>query len=209
MHGGWHGDDYDAAFDARARRGIDVHGEARLVESLGVTSVLDAGCGTGRVAIELARRGHAVVGVDVDASMLHQARRKAPELAWVLADLAALRLVDRAGAVRHFDAAVMAGNVLLFVEAGTEGAVVAAVARHLRPGGLLVAGFQLDAGGITLDDYDTLCTRAGLRLAQRWATWDRQPWTPLGGYAVSVHRRDDPHPVSAGPARRSSSGERC
>ena len=34
------------------------------------TTVLDAWCGTGRVAVELARRGVRVVGVDVDASML-------------------------------------------------------------------------------------------------------------------------------------------
>ena len=52
-------------------------------------SVLDAGCGTGRVAIELARHGVDVVGVDVDASMIGEARRRAPELEWVEADLAA------------------------------------------------------------------------------------------------------------------------
>ena len=34
------------------------------------TSVLDAGCGTGRAAIELAHCGMTVVGVDVDRSML-------------------------------------------------------------------------------------------------------------------------------------------
>ena len=51
-------------------------------------SVLDAGCGTGRVAIELSRRGHDVVGVDVDEAMLEAARAKAPDLTWVQGDLA-------------------------------------------------------------------------------------------------------------------------
>src|SRR5262249_53540301 len=64
-------------------------GEADLVESLmreaGGTRVLDAGCGTGRVAIELARRGFSVVGLDSDTVMLDTARAKAPELSWVQA----------------------------------------------------------------------------------------------------------------------------
>ena len=49
--------------------------------------MLDAGCGTGRVAIELAHRGFSVVGIDSDAAMLHTARAKAPELSWIHADL--------------------------------------------------------------------------------------------------------------------------
>lgn len=56
------------------------------------TRVLDAGCGTGRVARELAQRGVAVVGVDVDAQMLATARAKAPELVWIEHDLASLDL---------------------------------------------------------------------------------------------------------------------
>jgi 2-polyprenyl-3-methyl-5-hydroxy-6-metoxy-1,4-benzoquinol methylase len=50
--------------------------------------VLDAGCGTGRIARELARRGLAVVGVDLDDVMLATARRKAPDIEWHTADLA-------------------------------------------------------------------------------------------------------------------------
>ena len=36
--------------------------------------MLDAGCGTGRVAIELAARGFSVVGMDLDEAMLDTAR---------------------------------------------------------------------------------------------------------------------------------------
>ena len=57
---------YQARFDALAAQGVDIHGEATLVRSFNPTSVLDAGCGTGRIAIELARHGIDVIGVDID-----------------------------------------------------------------------------------------------------------------------------------------------
>jgi SAM-dependent methyltransferase len=178
----WDGNEYQARFDSLAARGVDVHGEVAFVLGLdpAPSSVLDAGCGTGRVAIELARRGVAVVGVDVDPSMLATARRNAPRLDWREHDLATLDLG------RTFDAAVMAGNVLLFTPAGTQAAVVAGCARHVGPGGVLVAGFQLDRG-YSLDEYDEHCAAAGLTLAERFATWDREPFAG-GDYALSLHR---------------------
>ena len=196
-------DDYDRRFEEAARAGQDMHGEASLVASLGVRSVLDAGCGTGRVAIELARRGIDVVGVDVDEAMLAQARAKAPHLDWRLADLAEADLIiaEAEGSLpRHFDAVVAAGNVMIFLEPGTEGAVVANLARHLAAGGALVAGFQLD-GRLDLAVFDEHCRRAGLDLAHRWATWERDAWREGGDYAVSVHRRGAP-----GGARRPATG---
>ncbi|WP_371787129.1 class I SAM-dependent DNA methyltransferase [Streptomyces albidoflavus] len=178
----WNGDAYQARFDEIAAGGGEVHGEAELVRSLGPVSVLDAGCGTGRVAVELARHGIEVVGVDLDASMLATARRLAPGLAWHRSDLAGLDLG------RSFDVVVMAGNVPLFTAPGTEAALVAGVARHVRPGGgRLVAGFSLDRG-YTLEAYDAHASAAGLDLEARYATWDREPYDG-GAYAVSVHRR--------------------
>ena len=150
-------------------------------------SVLDAGCGTGRVALELARRGLDVVGVDADPGMLAVARTKAPDLEWVLADLSELDLRQGDGR-RRFEAAVLAGNVMIFVVPGTEGAVVERIAGHLRPGGLMVAGFQVMADRLPLERYDELAAAVGLTLAERFATWDRDPWVPGGDYAVSVHR---------------------
>lgn len=177
----WDGDDYQARFDQMAATGADVHGEATFVRAYEPASVLDAGCGTGRVAVELARHGIEVVGVDVDASMLATARGQAPELEWIESDLAALELG------RAFDAVVMAGNVPLFTPAGTEAALVAGVARHVAPGGVLIAGFSLDRGydGPT---YDADAAAVGLELGERFATWARQPFGG-GDYAVSVHRR--------------------
>lgn len=155
--------------------------------------MLDAGCGTGRVGIELARRGHHVVGVDLDPAMLDLARSKAPELAWIQGDLANT-VISRdssisgdAGERRLFDAAVAAGNVMIFLERGTEAAVVANIASHLRPGAVLVAGFQLSDGYLALHVYDALAERNGLELDARYSTWEGAPFDG-GDYAVSVHR---------------------
>ena len=173
---------YDQRWEELAAAGHNVHGEADLVESLGPRSVLDGGCGTGRVAIELARRGLDVTGVDVDPSMLDVARSKGPGLRWVHADLADVDLG------RTFDVVVLAGNVMIFLAPGTEPLVVANLARHLKPGGALVAGFQVEDGRLALADYDAYAEAAGLVLAERWATWDRAPYAG-GDYGVSVHRR--------------------
>jgi SAM-dependent methyltransferase len=178
----WEGDEYQARFDRLAASGTDVHGEATFVRAYHPSSVLDAGCGTGRVAIELARHGIEVVGVDVDASMLATARRVAPDLTWHESDLTTLDLG------RTFDLVVMAGNVPLFTPPGTEAALVAGVAAHVAAGGRLVAGFSVDRGYST-DDYDAHTAAAGLTLEDRFSAWDRAPWSPGGDYAVSVHRR--------------------
>jgi SAM-dependent methyltransferase len=178
--GVWDGTDYQAQFDALAADGVDVHGEAHFVATLGPRSVLDAGCGTGRVAIELARRGIETVGVDADPSMISTARQRAPELTWLVAGLDSLDLG------RTFDMVVMAGNVPLFTPAGTHEALVAGCARHVSPVGTLVCGFQLGRG-YDLATYDQHCGQAGLELMQRWATWDCESFTADAGYAVSVH----------------------
>jgi SAM-dependent methyltransferase len=173
-------DSYEQRWQRLAEAGVDPHGEAALVQTYTPAAVLDAGCGTGRVAVELARRGIAVVGVDGDPDMIDAARAKAPGLRWIVADLAELALPDR------FDVVVLAGNVVPYVAADRRAAAVAACARHLAPDGVLVAGFALRPGWPTLDDYDRWCAGAGLTLGDRWATWDRRPYTG-GDYAVSTH----------------------
>src|ERR1700720_568673 len=138
--------DYDARWDALADQGQNIHGEADLVEILlresGASRVLDAGCGTGRVAIELARRGFSVVGVDFDATMLAVAHTKEPELEWIEADLTDLTAMVDA----EFDLALLAGNVMIFLDPGTEAAALHELGTHLAPGGLLVSGFQIWPG---------------------------------------------------------------
>ncbi|MCY4272918.1 MAG: class I SAM-dependent methyltransferase [bacterium] len=177
------GRDYDARWERLAAEGQNPHGEADFADSLlgGAGRVLDAGCGTGRVAIELARRGYGIAGVDIDDEMISGARAKAPELEWHQMDLASFDLGEA------FDTVVMAGNVLLFTAPGTEAAVVERCAAHLGAGGALVAGFGLRGGGYGLSRYDADCAAAGLVLAERYSTWERGAWEG-GDYAVSVHR---------------------
>lgn len=162
-----------------------MHGEATFVRAYEPATVLDAGCGTGRVGIELSTRGIDVVGVDVDASMLATARSRGPAVEWIESDLRSLDLG------RTFDVVVMAGNVPLFTPPGTQAELVAAVGAHVGTGGVLVAGFSTDWSDrpYDVDRYDAACADAGLVLAERFSTWDRQTWTPAANYAVSVHRR--------------------
>lgn len=185
------GQDYDEQLAARLA-GRDPHGEANFVEGAAARllnaggrpiRVLDGGCGTGRVGIELARRGFDVTGVDIDRAMLDVARQKAPDLDWQVDDLAEFT------AGQLFTVAVLAGNVMIFVGRGREPAVVGNLAALIEPSGLLIAGFELTSGGLTLAEYDAICARRGLELAERWSTWDAAGWYDACGYAVSVHRR--------------------
>jgi len=73
---------------------------AFIMEEFGLPSgstILDAGCGVGRHAIELARHGYRVVGVDISSGMLDEARRLASqagvEVEWVQADISKFRLL--------------------------------------------------------------------------------------------------------------------
>lgn len=180
--GGDGGAAYDERFRALAASGRDVHGEAAYVAALvpAGSRVLDAGCGTGRVGIELARRGYDVVGVDSDASMLAVARRTAPELSWRLEDLAALAQAP------SYDLVVAAGNVMIFLAPGTGPEVVRRLAGALRPGGLLVSGWG--TAELAVQEYDGWAAAAGLEPVARHATWQGEPLTDDAHWCVAVDR---------------------
>ena len=184
-------DQYDERWAALAASGQEVHGEVNLVEALlrehGLTGpVLDAGCGTGRVAVELTARGHEVTGVDLDPALLDAARAKDRRPQWITADLA---LLGPEVAPGPFAAVVAAGNVMIFVARGTEAAVLANLAARLQPGGLLIAGFQVRAGRLGIDEHDEHCAAAGLEPVAHFATWERDPLGAAPDYVVAVHRR--------------------
>ncbi|PMR61665.1 SAM-dependent methyltransferase [Verrucosispora sp. ts21] len=184
-HSQWYVD----RFRQLAAEGADLAGEARLVDALVPprSRILDAGCGTGRVGTELAARGHTVVGVDADPVLVEAARADHPGPRWLVADLATLDLAA-AGEPEPFDAAVLAGNVMTFVAAGTEVAVLRQVAAHVRPDGVIAIGFGTDRG-YPLADFDAHVAAAGLRRDHRFATWDLRPWHDDADFAVSVLRR--------------------
>jgi SAM-dependent methyltransferase len=68
------------------------------------SAVLDMGCGTGRHAVALARRGYRVTGVDIAAGMLAEARKAAAAagvtVEWIVAD------ATQFTSPRRFDAAL-------------------------------------------------------------------------------------------------------
>jgi SAM-dependent methyltransferase len=146
--------------------------------------VLDAGSGTGRVSAALAERGHTVVGVDVDPALVEAARADYPGPRFVVADLATFDLAGEA----PFDAAVLAGNVLVFVTPGSERQVLARVATHVRPDGVVVAGFATDRQ-YRVPAFDADCAAVGLLLEHRFATWDLRPWRDDAPWVVTVLRR--------------------
>lgn len=139
------GRDYADAYDA-IYRSKDYEGEVDLIERVlarnglgGPRRLLDLGCGTGNHALPLARRGHAVVGVDRSSGMLTRARAKALAetfafpLEFHLADIRELDLGQR------FEAVLMMFTVLGYqFEDADLTAALAAVRRHLEPGGLFV-----------------------------------------------------------------------
>lgn len=196
LTGGTSGTEYAARFAKLAASGADMHGEATFCAALASPGarVLDAGCGTGRVAIRLAEQGFPVVGLDVDDSMLAVAREQAPGLRWVLGDLA-----DTSGLLvgeHPFDLVVLAGNVVPLVAEGALPDVVRSLISVLGPEGLLVAGFGLDAAHLprgcpvtSLEEYDAALAAHGLGVTDRFASWDAQPFEDGAGYAVTVARR--------------------
>jgi SAM-dependent methyltransferase len=104
--------------------------------------ILDIGCGTGRHAIELARRGFHVTAIDISSGMLMQAIAKARaarvEVEWVHSDASSYR------AKEPFDAGLcLCGSALTMVDieadpAEHDTAILRGIAASLKPGATFV-----------------------------------------------------------------------
>jgi SAM-dependent methyltransferase len=97
--------------------------------------LLDAGCGTGRYAIELARRGYLVRGIDLSPELIDVAERSAHDLrvpaSFTVGDILAQPS-------RRFDAILCRGVLNDFVDDDSRAVVFAAFARAVRPAGVLI-----------------------------------------------------------------------
>lgn len=152
-------DEWAATYDA------DLTGEAQGYVAPSVTAdavvaaagtggeMLDAGCGTGLVGVELSRRGVGTVdGLDVSPGMLERARATGAYRDLAEADLtAALALPDD-----RYDVVVCVGTL---THAHVGPSALSEFARVIRPGGYLVATVLDDAweSGGYRPEVDRLC----------------------------------------------------
>jgi len=125
-------------YDATAGQAVTDPATAELLRLSGDvrgTRVLDAACGQGRVARELALRGASVTGVDISAALLAKAEAMEADrslgITYIRADLAGTGVL----AGQEFDSAVC--NYGLSDIDDLDG-VMAAIARLVRPAGSFV-----------------------------------------------------------------------
>ncbi len=132
--------------DGRLRRWIQP--ADKLVEQLGVaseTTVVDFGCGPGYFTVELAKRAHKVIAVDLQQEMLKKAQRKIDK-----AGLSNVEYLRSDGAnIQLPDASVdMVLLVTVFHEIGDIKAVLAEFRRILKLPGKLFIVEMTEKGGI-------------------------------------------------------------
>jgi SAM-dependent methyltransferase len=171
-----------------AAQGMDLFGEARLVDAMLArgSRVLDAGCGQGRVGGHLASVGHDVVGVDVDPVLIAAAEDQHPAARWLVGDLAELDLPAR-GVAEPFDAIVCAGNVVTFLAPSTRREVLRRMRAHLRPGGRAAIGFG-GGRGYDFEDFLDDARATGWTPDLLLSTWDLRPFTPDADFLVALLR---------------------
>ncbi|MEV0358760.1 methyltransferase domain-containing protein [Nocardia sp. NPDC050697] len=172
------------------------HVAARFVDETvrrfgGGRRLLDLGCGTGRDAGYLAGIGYAVTGLDSSEAMLTYARSTYPAAAFVPGDLRDFHL----GA--PFDVLTCLDSALLYCHTNTELAgFLTHCARHLEPGGLLIAEMRNGAfflgrteppaatraltwDGATYHSHTALRLDHAAQLLRRTRTWSLPDGTTL------------------------------
>lgn len=104
--------------------------------------VLDLACGNGRDALELARRGYRVTGVDLSREFLDLARSSAGaenlDIRWIHADMRELARLKLSG----LDAVLIFGNSFGYLDRPGSQRLLQDLAAALKPGG----GLAIDTG---------------------------------------------------------------
>lgn len=133
---------FEAEAWQRVQMGVDAEFDEptqaeQVVSALGLepgSRILDVPCGTGRIAIELAGRGHRVTGVDLTPTFVEAARARAADrgldLDLRVGDMRSLDLEEGA-----YDASMCFWGSFGYFDAEGDEAFVRGVARALKPGG--------------------------------------------------------------------------
>ncbi len=188
------GEDFDLVFAQQMQRtSAQADFAARALRLAPGARVLDVACGVGRHAIELARRGYLVTGLDLSPTLLGiasgRAERSGTAVEWVEADMRAIPFTD------SFDAALNLFSSWGYFERDEEDLrVLRSVAGALKPGGrfLLEVSHQAwvgshfeprgwhEAGGVLVLEQRTINLVSGRLLVEmtvvypdgRRRTWD-------------------------------------
>lgn len=180
-----HSQSYIARFRQMFAEGLDLHGEARFVDAMADrgSTILDAGCGPGRVGGQLHQLGHHVEGVDLDAELIAAAQEDYPDVMWRHHDLSAIHpgVFDKA----PFDIAVCAGNVFPFAAPGSQTTILRCLRSVLTDTGRVVVGFGNDhdyTHAMFLRDV----TDAGFSTPLTFSTWHLHSYSPDSDFLVAI-----------------------
>ncbi|SDW96785.1 Methyltransferase domain-containing protein [Arthrobacter sp. cf158] len=170
-----------ALYDAENQWAADDDFFLALVNEKPNSRVLDLGCGTGRVSLAIAAKGHRVVGIDPNTSSLAAARGKrgAEKVTWI--DGTSAQIPEES-----FDVAIMTAHVAQAISADDDWSrTLADVHRALAPGGRLAFDSR-DPLARAWEGWTPVRTRRGHTLpdGSTLETW--MECAPLSGGLVTL-----------------------
>lgn len=182
-------EEYVAKFTAKYDADEDTAGEARFIDAIvdREATILDGGCGTGRVSAALAAAGHRVLGVDRSPRLIEVARQYFPAARYEVRDLLEVVSTDlvAAGLPDRVDLVVLAGNVMPCLADDTERDVLANLISLLADDGRLVVGFRTDRE-YRIADLERDQRALGLNELHRFNDWQLGAWRDDSPWIVSM-----------------------
>lgn len=184
---------YAAKFAELIQTGQDIDGEARLADTLVERGarILDAGSGIGRVGAALQRRGHHVVGVEKDTTLVRRSHELYPDLPVIESDILGIdeTLLQAHDMPTEYDLVVLVGNVIVLGAEGAEVRMLRTLGGLLAHGGRILVGFHLKGGPAdgreyTWAEFEAEAGEAGLEVQHHFGGYDLRP--PTDEYVVAV-----------------------